>query len=572
LVKVHNRDRQERGQTLIFFVLAMPVFLAIVALVVDGSMLLVKRRALQNAADAAALAAAQDWPLGGPCVGACLASLQTSANNYSDKNGGPALHPCSDPDPTNPTDTNCFAAPYVDKSGNVHNGQVEVRLNVSTPTLFTKAVGLKSLFNVSARAVAGSNPILGASTITGQTVTGSATTVVIPGGTHTTTDASEVSGGTGIAFTMSRMCNAISYTGAGSGTWDDAIAARLPGSTSVLGAFATNGGVDFSGNAPKKMTWLGFDQTRCGNNPASPPSGTNQCKARAWGTPPGTGTDSTNLCVQTLVNLNKNGTLPITWPLTPPTPPTPLASGATFKPSTDYPSKCADPGANIGATWATDKNPNGSLKHPPGIYCVSGANTTLQFSSNGTDLTAGDGYTFFALDGAKIATSGKDLKLKFYWPSGCDDPRPTTTRPASYVCFGRTISNYDPETLFYSTNSSSDGSCAICLQGQNGNITGDIFAPKPDAFPPVPTLTQTGGLVKVSGGGLSAGQGFIESWNLSLSGNTGTYSGTGASIVIPGATHVTTDAGTTQTIIQPGTTDPGTTIATTIGTDIGLGE
>ena len=116
MVKVHNRDRQERGQTLIFFVLAMPVFLAIVALVVDGSMLLVKRRALQNAADAAALAAAQDWPLGGPCVGACLASLQTSANNYSDKNGGPALHPCSDPDPTNPTDTNCFAAPYVDKT------------------------------------------------------------------------------------------------------------------------------------------------------------------------------------------------------------------------------------------------------------------------------------------------------------------------------------------------------------------------------------------------------------------------------------------------------------------------
>ena len=99
-----------------------------------------------------------------------------------------------------------------------------------------------------------------------------------------------------------------------------------------------------------------------------------------------------------------------------------------------------------------------------------------------------------------------------------------------------------------------------------------VFAPKPDAFPPVPTLTQTGGLVKVSGGGLSAGQGFIESWNLQIAGNTGTYSGTGASIVIPGATHTTTDPSTTQTIIVPGTTDPGTTIATTIGTEIGLGE
>jgi Putative Flp pilus-assembly TadE/G-like len=565
LVRVHKRDRDEGGQTLIFFVLAMPLFFAIIALVVDGSMVLVKKRALQNAADAAALAAAQDWPLGGPCVGACLATLQTSANNYSDKNGGPSLHPCNDPDPTHPTDTNCFAAPYVDKSGTAHDGQVEVRLTVSTPTLFTKAIGLKSLFDVSARSVAGSNPILGATTITGQTVTGSATTVVIPGGTHTTTDPSEVSGGTGIAFTMSRVCNAITYSGAGSGTWEDAIAAGFPGSASVLGAFATNGGVDFSGNAPKKMTWLGFDQTRCGNNPASPPSGTNQCKAKAWETPPGTGTDSNNLCVQTLVNLNKNGTLPITWPLPPPTPPTPLPAGTPFNPNSDYPSKCADPGTtSIGANW--------SNTHAPGIYCVSGSGTNLQFSSNGVDLTNGDGYTFFALGGATISTSGKNLKLKFYWPSGCNDPRPTTTRPPSYVCFGRTISDYDAETLLYATSTSSDGSCAVCLQGQNGNMTGDIFAPKPDAFPPVPTLTQTGGLVKVSGGGLSAGQGFIESWNLSLSGNTGTYSGTGASIVIPGAIHVTTDAGTTQTIIVPGTTDPGTTIATTIGTDIGLGE
>ena len=110
MVKIHKRERREGGQTLIFFVLAMPVFLAVIALVIDGSMLLVKRRALQNAADAAALAAAQDWPLGGSCTGACLASLQTTANKYSDKNGGPSLHPCNDPDPANPSDTNLTAA------------------------------------------------------------------------------------------------------------------------------------------------------------------------------------------------------------------------------------------------------------------------------------------------------------------------------------------------------------------------------------------------------------------------------------------------------------------------------
>jgi Flp pilus assembly protein TadG len=544
LSKVHNRERRERGQTLIFLVLAMPVFLAIIALVIDGSMLLVKKRALQNAADAAALAAAQDWPLGGSCVGGCLTTLQTRADTYSNKNGGPALHPCNDPDPTNPTDSNCVAAPYVDKNGVSHPGEVEVRLTSSQATLFTKAIGLGSAFGVSARSVAGSNPILGASTIPGTTVNGTTIFQTIPGGTHTTTDPSQSSGGSGIAFTMSRVCNAIVYAGAGSGT-------------AVLGAFATNGGVDFSGNKPKKMTWLGFNQDGCPNNPPTPPSATNQCTAVAWGDT----TDSNNYCVQTLVNLNQNHTLPINWPVTPPTPPTPLPAGATFNPSTDYPSKCANPGTTVNGNWATT--------HPPGIYCVSGAGTTLQFSSNGIDLTSGDGYTFFALNGAKIAVSGNTLTMKYYWPSACGS-RPTDRSP--FTCFGRTIGDYDPFTLLYSTYPSGDGACAICLQGQGGNLTGDIFAPKPDAFPPVPGPNQTGGLVSIGGGALSAGEGFIESWNLQIAGNTGSYRGTGTSIVIPGEVHVTTDASTVQTIIQTGYTNTGTVVATTIGTDIGLGE
>jgi Flp pilus assembly protein TadG len=557
LIKVHNRQRRERGQTLIFLVLAMPVFLAIIALVIDGSMLLVKKRALQNAADAAALAAAQDWPLGGSCVGGCLTTLQSRADTYSNKNGGPALHPCNDPDPTNPTDSNCVAAPYVDKNGVSHPGEVEVRLTSSQATLFTKAIGLGSAFGVSARSVAGSNPILGSSTIPGTTVNGTTTINVIPGGTHTTTDPSINSGGSGIAFTMSRVCSAISYTGAGAKSGDP-----------VLGAFATNGGFDFQGNSPKKVTWLGFNQTGCPNNPSSPPSGTNQCTSPAWGD----ASESQNNCAKTLVNLNQNNTLPINWPLIPPKPPTTqLPAGTTWDAANYYPTKCIDPGTNsIGANWANT--------HPPGIYCVSGANTTLQFASNGTDLTNGDGYTFFALGGAKIQTSGQNFKAKFYWPSGPDTagscgPRPTTTRPPSpYTCFGRTISDYDGMTMFYATNTSSDGSCAICLQGGNGNITGDIFAPKPDVFPPTPGPAQTGGLVSISGGGLSAGQGFIESWNLTIQGNTGSYRGTGTAIVIPGATHTTTDAATTQTIVQTGTTNPGTVVATTIGTDIGLGE
>jgi hypothetical protein len=71
---------------------------------------------------------------------------------------------------------------------------------------------------------------------------------------------------------------------------------------------------------------------------------------------------------------------------------------------------------------------------------------------------------------------------------------------------------------------------------------------------------------------VSAGTGFFESWNFTIQGNTGSYKGTGAGIVLAGGTHTTTDPDQTETIVIPGTTDPGTTIATTIGTDIDLSQ
>jgi hypothetical protein len=414
--------------------------------------------------------------------------------------------------------------------------------------------GLSTTVNVTARAVAQTDAVIGTTTIPGPTFPDS--TATIPGGIHTTTDPDQLSGGSGIAFTMSRVCSAIQYTGAGS-KGDD-----------VLGALATNGGLQFGGlgnGSAKKVTWLAFDQARCMNapnhDPDSPPSGTSQCTAVAWGDP----TNSTNACVKTLAPLHN----PINWPITPPTPPTPLGPGVPFNPATDYPSRCADPGTTVGNNWANT--------HPPGIYCVSGAGTNLQFSSNGVDLTnngANDGYTFFALNGATITASGNSLRAQFYWPSSpptanCSIPRPTTNRPASYTCFGRTISNYDAQTLFYATYPSTDGACAICLQGQSDNLTGDIFATQPD-LPFPPSLTQTGGLITIAGGALAAGQGFIESWNLKIGGNTGSYRGTGASIVIPGATHTTTDPSTTITI--PGSTGASTTVATTLGTTLDLSE
>jgi putative Flp pilus-assembly TadE/G-like protein len=574
LIKVHNRKRRERGQTLIFVLLAMPLFLALIALVIDGSMLLVKKRALQNAADAAALAVVQSAP-DPTCTSGCLTSFAT---DYSQKNGGPDLHPCNDADPTHPTDSNCYRYPYIDKDGNVYDGhapgfpkEAEVRMTVNSPTIFARAIGLGSVFKVSARSVAQTDPRLGVSPVPGTTVAGILSTQTTPGSVHVSTNMSTVSNGSGIAFAMSGVCNSISYTGSGAGTWDDAIGNGFPGTASVLGALATNGGVNFQGAQPKKITWLGFDQTRCMNapnhDPDSPPSGTSSCQARAWNTPPGSGTDSNNNCVQTLFNLNQTVAgqpwRPINWPLSPPTVPQPQ-TGA-YDPAT-YPTKCSDVTSRKSGGGAGTVNVDVSdlATWPAGIYCVTGG-TSFQIS--GADPAASAGHTFFALGGGTISLSSNSTALKYYWPVAKCGPRPQPNDPRQGC-----VAGYDPYTLLYSTFASANGNCAICLQGQSGNITGDLFATQPNVFPPTPTQTQTGGIVKVSGGALAAGRGFIECWNLQLSGNTGTYQGTGAGIVIPGGVTTTTDPDQVTTLVLPGTTNVGTTIATTIGTDIDLSQ
>jgi Flp pilus assembly protein TadG len=555
LLKLHKRGRRERGQTLILVTIALPLFLALMSLVVDGGNILVHKRNIQVAADAAALAAARDLASRGvgTCDATCLASVQSSAQDYSQRNGGSNNLPqCS-----STVTTNCFTTPYTDQHGVTHDDQVEVRLTQHVTTFLGGLIGIYSA-NVSARAVASGSAIFGTTTVPGTVIHGTTFVTTIAGSTHTTTDMTTLAGGSGVAFTMSRVCDSIFYSGAGSGTWDDAVASGLPGSASVLGVFVTNGGVNFQGTKPKKLTTLGFDQPRCVplHDPDSPPSGDpSQCTARAWNTPAGSGTDSNNMCVQNLVNLNSQNTLPLNWPFAPPAEPAP--KGGPWNPSTDYASRCINLGNKGTITFSVDTQ-------PAGIYCVTGSGTTLQI--NGAEPAGSDGHTFFALGGATISLSSNSTSLKFYWPSACG-PRPTA-RSSSFSCFGRTISGYDSMTVLYATYASADGNCAVCLQGQNGTMVGDIFATKPDIFPPI--LTQTGGIVKVAGGALSAGRGFIESWNLQISGNTGTYQGTGFPIVITGTTHTTTDPGTVSTLVTPDTTTPSTVEVTTVGTGITL--
>jgi hypothetical protein len=147
------RPRSEHGQALIVVAFALTVIFGMAAVAVDASNLMVKRRSAQNAADAAALAVAQ--AIGDTCDATCLANGGT----YSALNGGPSnLHACNDPSPSHPTDTDCYAYPYVDRSGKSHDGQVEVRLKQSVGGFFTNAVGLGKVFSVTARAVAGVVP------------------------------------------------------------------------------------------------------------------------------------------------------------------------------------------------------------------------------------------------------------------------------------------------------------------------------------------------------------------------------------------------------------------------------
>jgi hypothetical protein len=248
-----------------------------------------------------------------------------------------------------------------------------------------------------------------------------------------------------MGFVMSRECDAISYNGAGGGS---------------VGTLVTNGGVWFSGNAPKRIQQLAYDEPGCPDHPTRPPSGAPQCD-----------NSGAFLCAKQIFDFSDR--MPMDWPLPPPPEPSPLPSGTTWNPSTHYPSRCIDLGTS-NVTFAAGDG-------PPGIYCLrGGATLTL-----GGDLTTGDGYTFFALDGGRIMISSNGTQVKFYWPSSCG-VRPAG-RPASFVCFGRTISGYDPQTLFYATNTTHSQKCddnAICINGQNSSVIGDMFAVAPGVFPP----------------------------------------------------------------------------------------
>ncbi len=134
------RHRGESGQTLIMFALGLAVLLGMAALTIDVGLAYVARRDMQNAADAAALAAADVLLEGQSSVLAANAARDLALQNGYANNAADVTVTISIPPTSGP-----------------HSGDsdfVEVLIEHPIDAVMARAVG-KTSFDISARAVAG---------------------------------------------------------------------------------------------------------------------------------------------------------------------------------------------------------------------------------------------------------------------------------------------------------------------------------------------------------------------------------------------------------------------------------
>jgi len=134
---------------------------------VDGGRAFVEKRSLQNAADAASLAAAAQMNTNGACggndamPGTCRYRVRTTADQYLAYNGvtiAGGIQTCN-----GVNDTNCFQTPY-----NGDNGLVLIKLTRTVSTFIGGPVGVGSI-DISARAASRATAVTAASTTLGQT-------------------------------------------------------------------------------------------------------------------------------------------------------------------------------------------------------------------------------------------------------------------------------------------------------------------------------------------------------------------------------------------------------------------
>ncbi|MBI1914732.1 MAG: hypothetical protein HYS12_08350 [Planctomycetes bacterium] len=154
LASSRSCGQKRPGKTLVLFVLLAPILLGMTGLVLDAGLMMAAQRQAQNAADAAALAAAFD-----KFRGNSDSTALATANTFLTNNGLSGITLTLNAGATNalnipPQDPGSTGSPYAGVAN-----YVEVVVTKPVTTLFIQALGINSSQQVTARAVAGYEPV-----------------------------------------------------------------------------------------------------------------------------------------------------------------------------------------------------------------------------------------------------------------------------------------------------------------------------------------------------------------------------------------------------------------------------
>jgi Flp pilus assembly protein TadG len=140
MIKTRINFKGESGQSLVLFAFGLSVVLAFLALAVDVGMLFQAKRKLQIAADAAAIAGAQDFLFNQSATTAkSVGKAASSANGYTNASGGVVV---------------TMSVPPADGAAAGASGDVEAVVSAPINTFFMGLLGTNSM-TLKARAVAG---------------------------------------------------------------------------------------------------------------------------------------------------------------------------------------------------------------------------------------------------------------------------------------------------------------------------------------------------------------------------------------------------------------------------------
>jgi Flp pilus assembly protein TadG len=165
MVKLMCAEHGERGQALIVMVFAVIALLVVIGLAIDGGMMFLERRRMQNGGDAAALAGTRLLAKAICGGGADDATIATEVNRYAEKNGVPD----TDGQAGNGVNGN-VVADYVDAdqvvlgrvgSGAIPHGAtgISATVEISRATYFVSLLGIDTA-GASADALAMTGPIV----------------------------------------------------------------------------------------------------------------------------------------------------------------------------------------------------------------------------------------------------------------------------------------------------------------------------------------------------------------------------------------------------------------------------